>query len=161
MRFVFLGSIALLALSACDGKVSWSDNDTVGNDVEISMRAGDARDRLSLKLPVLDADIALPNLELGRDVDLNGMKLAPDTRVRSLDVTGKDAEGQVRIGFTHPRPPANLLAYYREAAANAGYRDIAAGTTTLKARKEDSALALTLRPNGAGSSGTITLTDSE
>jgi hypothetical protein len=160
MRTMMVGAAALLGLAGCHSDVDWSTDETAnGSDVALSMRTGEDGDRMSVKLPILNADIALPKLQLGENMDLNGMKLAPGTRVRNLDVTDKDTGGEVRIGFSSPQGPPELIAYYKAAAASAGYRDIQAGMASLKARKADDSFSLMLRPEGAGSGGTITITD--
>jgi hypothetical protein len=157
MRTIIFGA-ALLTLAACHREVDWSTDETArGNDVSISMREGDGRDQVAVRLPSLDTNMSVPNLQLGEHMDLNGMKLAPATRVRSFDVTGRNGEGTLRIGFFNPKGAPELIAYYRDAAAAAGYGDIRSGTATLKARKADADFALMVRPEGAGSGGTITI----
>jgi hypothetical protein len=161
MRIILLGTAAL-ALVGCKGNVNWSsDQNEADNAVEIHMSEGEGRDRVAFKLPMLDASVSLPTLGLGDGIDLDGMKLAPDTRVRSMDVTGHDEGGQVRIAFSNPKPPAALIAYYRDAADAAGYRNIRAGTASVQARKDDSDFTLTLRPEGAGSGGLIVIKDTQ
>ncbi|WP_294391329.1 hypothetical protein [uncultured Sphingomonas sp.] len=151
--------IAALALAGCTQKSSWSATETVnGNDVSLSVRTAGDDSVVSLDAPFAMGNVKLPALDSGQHVDLDGIKLAADTRVRNMDVHGKDKGGEVRIGFSNPRPPAALIAYYRQAAQQAGYHAIRSGTASLDAHKDDADFALAVRPEGAGSGGTITVT---
>jgi hypothetical protein len=157
MRTIIIGA-ALLTLAACHKQVDWSTDESVrGNDVSITMREGDGRDQVSVKLPVMDANVSVPNLRLGENMDLGDLKLAPATRVRSVDVNDGDRGGTVRIGFFNPKGAPELIAYYRDAVTAAGYVDVQTGTATLTAHKRDGDFAMMVRPEGSGSGGTITL----
>jgi hypothetical protein len=167
MRRLIL-ALPLLALAACHAKVDLSDQDGNAADGNVHMAVAekaDGKNQVSLSVPGFSANVSLPNLDLGSHTDLDGMKLAPGTSVKTFDVNGRDDakngddHGTVRLSFANPDAPAKLIDYYRSAAAGAGYRDIQGGGDRLAARKGDKQFALMVSPQGAGSQGTITLTD--
>ena len=172
--------LPLVALAACHASVNVSDDaGDGGGNVHIAM--GDAakdgagkdnadrdagKNTVSLKVPGFSANVTLPKLDLGGHVDLDGIRLAPGTDVRTVDVQGDekkagDDTGNVRIAFTHPGTPASLIAYYDKATTDAGYHGVTAGAGGVSATKGDKQFALSVAPDGAGSRGAITLHGAE
>ncbi len=171
MRPISLASAAaLLLLSACHANVEIGDdakND--GDNVHIAMKKGDDKSRVSLDVPGFSAKISLPDLNMGAHMDMDGIKLAPDTDVTSLDIDGHEGKGdhdgdgghdkgEVRMAFTNPGTPASLIDYYRKAASDAGYTGVAATANGLSATKGAKQFALSVSPDGKGSRGAITMT---
>lgn len=165
MRLMLISS--LLALSACHGSsVRWS-SDEAGKDkhVHIAIAGLDGNNQVALNIPGINANLSLPGLKLGEHIDLNGIKLAPDTKVGNVDIVAHDhdgaaagSDGHVRIDFTNPDAPAALIAYYARAATEAGYAAIVSNADGLTARKGAKQFALALRPQAGGSEGRITIT---
>lgn len=160
----------LLLLAACHAGASWSGKDDKDKSVHIAMNGGDGDDHVSLDIPGFDAKLALPNVDLGKHMDLDGIKLAPDTAVHDIDVSGHDGDdgegkdkagGGVRISFTNPRPPAALADYYRRSAADAGYGAITGSGGALVAAKRGKRFTLTAAPRGSGTTGTIMMSGSD
>lgn len=154
---------ALLPLAACGrapGRAGDGDADRAGS-VHIATGEDGGRDRISVDIPGFAGQVALPRLDLGRHIDLDGIRLAPGTVVRAIDITGRDAGGagggRVRLRFANPRPPAALADYYRRSAAAAGFAPLAAGPGAVAAAKGGKRFALAVAPHGAGSEGTITM----
>ena len=168
MRITLLAA-PLLALSACHGShVNWSSDDTDrGDNVHIAIAGSDGNNQVALNIPGLNAKLALPGLKLGDHLDLNGITLAPNTKVGGVDIVAHDhaagagSDGHVRIAFTNPDAPAALVAYYRSAASAAGYEAIVANAGAVTAHKGGKQFALAVQPQGAGSTGQITLTGND
>jgi hypothetical protein len=167
MRSLLPGLAAALLLSACHASVKIGDDEKdAGDNVHLAM--GDAKgnkDHISLDVPGFSAKISLPDMNLGGHMDLDGIKLAPDTDVKSMDITGDDkgssgddGSGTVRMEFTNPGTPASLIDYYRKAATDAGYGGVAATATGVSATKEGKQFAMSIAPAAKGSRGAITMT---
>jgi hypothetical protein len=163
---LILCSIPLLVLAACHAKVDVSDGDgnASGGNVRIAM--GDAaggNNSVAVDAPGFKANVSLPNIDLSGHLDLDGIKLAPDTKIGGMNVDARDSgsegndSGTVRVSFTNPKPPADVINHYARAAVDAGYGDIDRTATTLTAKKENKTFALELGPENGGSRGTITL----
>lgn len=159
---------ALLALSACHASVAVGDDATEqGDNVHIAMNGGDSKNHVTLDVPGLSAKISLPGLNLSEHLDLDGIQLAPNTNVKTVDVQGNDKgndkadEDHVRVEFTNPGAPAGLIDYYRKAATDAGYSGVATTATGVSAEKGGKQFALSISPEGSGSRGAITMRGSE
>ncbi len=163
MRPLLLALPALLLLPACHASVDIADKDQ-GDNVHIAMGDNKGKDDVSLQVPGLSAKVSLPDLHLGTHMDMDGIKLAPDTAVKTIDVVGDDtkgSDGRVHMDFINPGTPASLIDYYKRAAIDAGYSDVAAtaaGVSAVKGRKQ---FALTVSPEGGGTRGTIVMHGSD
>lgn len=159
MRVVFLPLLALpLALGACDIQT----NDENGENVHVSIGLHDSgKQDVSVNVPGFNANVHLPGMNLGGHMDFDGVKLAPDTSVKGMDVFGDDkadeSKGQVHVTFTNPKDTAALLDYYRGALTGAQYRIGTSGVGGIEATKEGKTFSLKLSPDGSGSKGTITV----
>ncbi|WP_174273486.1 hypothetical protein [Sphingomonas bacterium] len=158
----------MLLIAGCD--VHSNADTKSGNDVHISMTKDDkGSGRMSLNIPGFDAKVSIPGFMMNGHMDIDGMKLAPDTQIRTVDVLGKDKDidkgkagddhGSVHLTFTNPKDPAAVLAYYRQAAADAGYTiSPISGDGGLAATKADKKFALAISPESGGSRGSIDIT---
>jgi len=162
---LILCSLPLLALAACHAKVDVGDAD--GNDSEsnVHIAMGDGADgNVSVSAPGFNASVSLPNINLSGHVDLDGIKLAPGTKLGGMNVDahdnggGGEDSGTVRMSFTNSNPPATVIDHYARSAADAGYGSIVRSATSLTAKKNDKDFAVQIAPEGAGSRGTITIT---
>lgn len=165
MRSALLASAALLLISACHASVNIGDDKDGGGNVHLSMGDGKDKDQVSLNVPGLSAKVSMPDMHLGSHMDMDGITLAPDSDVKTVDVQGDDKsaqdEGRVHMEFTNKGTPAALIDYYRKAATDAGYSNVAATATGLSATKGQKQFALAVAPDGAGSRGTITIRGGE
>lgn len=162
MRLAFL--VLPLAVAACDARTSEKD----AKDVHIGIASQDGGDnKVSVNVPGFNANLNLPDLNLGGHMNLDGVKLAPDSHVTGVDVLGDDktteggadGHGSVRVAFTNADAPAKLLDYYRRALADAGFTPGGqSGGGALTATRDKKEFALALAPDGSGSRGTITIT---
>jgi hypothetical protein len=159
------GIVALLLLSACDASVKVGDG-ADGDNVHIAMNGDKDKHGVTLDVPGLSAKLSLPDFNLGQNMDMDGIKLAPDTKVKIIDVVGHDkdqaeGEGRVHLEFTNPGTPATLIDYYKRAATGAGYDGVTATATGVAATKGAKQFALSVAADGAGSRGAITMRGSE
>lgn len=164
MRYAPIAA-SLLLLAACHAKVEiGEDAREHGDNVHVAMDRVEDKKRVSLDVPGFSAKVTLPDLDIGGHMDMDGIKLAPDTDVTSLDVQGRDggaSRGQVSMAFTNPGKPDALIAYYRKAATDAGFADMSTTGSGLAALKRGKRFALSVTPDGAGSRGTIMMTGSD
>jgi hypothetical protein len=114
-------------------------------------------------VPGLSADVTLPGINLGGHIDMDGIALAPDTDVRTVDVRGDDGAGddRVKLDFTNPGSPTSLIEYYRKAARDAGYTAVAATATGVSAAKGKKQFALSVAPEAKGSRGRIVMSGAD
>ena len=166
-KSLILCSIPLLALAACHAKVDVNDADENSSDqnVHIAMNDGDGGgSNVSVDVPGFNAQVSLPNIDMSGHIDLDGIKLAPHSKVSGLDVNAHDGgdkaddDGTVVMKFTDTDPPASVIDHYAKSAVDAGYGAIARTDNALSAKKDDKSFTLAIAPDGAGSRGTITIT---
>lgn len=157
-------ALPLLALAACHAHVDVGDrNDQSGDNVHVAMKDnGAGGSAVSVNVPGFNANVSLPGLDLGSHVDLDGITLAPDTKVSGINVDAQDGpgnrdEGNVRLGFTNPHAPAAVIDHYARSAAAAGYAGITRANGSISARKDDKTFSVSVTPDGSGSRGTITV----
>ena len=161
-----LCTLPLLVLAACHADVDMSDagNGQDGDNVHIAMQDNkDGGSGVSVNVPGFNANVSLPNINLAGHVDLDGIKLAPNSHVSGINVDAQDSkngngEGTVRMAFTNTDGPTAVLDHYARSAADAGYGAIARTDTSLSAKKDDKTFAVEIGPDGSGSKGTITIT---
>jgi len=159
-------SIPLLALAACHANVDVSDGDGNASEGNVHIAMGDAaagNSSVSVDAPGFKANVSLPGINLSGHLDLDGIKLAPDTKIGGMNVDARDNEdqgndsGTVRVTFTNPKSPADVIDHYARSAVDAGYGDVNRTATSLTAKKENKIFELEIAPESGGSRGTITL----
>lgn len=164
---LILCTLPLAGLAACHANVDVSDsgNSQDGDNVHIAMQdKKDGGSAVSVNVPGFNANVSLPNINLAGHMDLDGIKLAPNTHVSGLNVDalngGNDDndQGVVRMNFTNSDGPAAVIDHYARSAADAGYGDIVRTGTSFSAKKDDKTFAVAIAPDGNGSKGTITIT---
>lgn len=167
-RRLILSALPLLALAACHARIDVGDaDDGADGNVQVALADnGKGANKISVDLPGFKANMALPELNLGGHIDLDGIKVAPGTKLGTFDITARETsggedDGRVRLGFTNPDAPSRVIDHYARSAADAGYTAIARTATSLTARKAEKTFALQVAPQGAGSTGTITMAGKE
>jgi len=163
---LILCTLPLAALAACHADVDMSDagNSQDGDNVHIAMQDNkDGGSGVSVNVPGFNANVSLPNIDLAGHVDLDGIKLAPNSHVSGINVDaqdGKNGDGQgtVHMSFTNTDGPGTVLDHYARSAADAGYGAITRTDNSLSAKKDDKTFAVEIGPDGSGSKGTITVT---
>jgi len=163
---LFLCTLPLAGLAACHSSVDISDvgNGQDGDNVHIAMQdKKDGGSAVAVNVPGFKANVSLPNINLAGHMDLDGIKLAPNSHVSGLDVDAQDGkngngEGTVNMSFTDSDGPTAVIDHYARSAADAGYGELVRTATSLSAKKDDKTFAVEITPNGTGSKGTITIT---
>ena len=163
---LILCTLPLIALAACHADVDVSDagNSQDGDNVHIAMKDNkDGGSGVSVNVPGFNANVSLPNINLAGHIDLDGIKLAPNSHVNGINVDAQDSkngngEGVVHMSFTNTDNPGTVLDHYARSAADAGYGAIARTDSSLSAKKDDKTFAIEIGPDGNGSKGTITVT---
>jgi hypothetical protein len=163
---LILCTLPLAALAACHADVDMSDagNSQDGDNVHIAMQDNkDGGSGVSVKVPGFNANVSLPNIDLAGHVDLDGIKLAPNSHVSGINVDAQDGkngngQGTVHMSFTNTDGPGTVLDHYARSAADAGYGAIARTDNSLSAKKDDKTFAVEIGPDGSGSKGTIIIT---
>ncbi len=142
--------------------VSISVKDDDGGDTKVAATA----QGVSVNAPGFSGKLNLPGLSIGGDdIDLDGMKLYPGSKVTGVDVDahGED-KGLVRIAFRSDAAPAKIVDYYRTAATDAGYQLAAAGAGSDQAlsgtKSGGKHFALSVKPGASGATGTILMSGS-
>jgi len=151
-----------LLLAACDIETNSENGDNV--HISIGTKDGD-KEKVSVAVPGFNANVNLSGFNLGTHMDFDGVKLAPDTSVKGMDVFGDDkggnddkGNGQVHVAFTNPKDTAAVLDYYTGALKGAGYAIATTSAGGIEANKDDKTFSLKISPEGSGSKGTITIT---
>jgi hypothetical protein len=164
MRFQLVP--VLLALAACGHREAPAD--TRSATVAFADGGAGNAQSLAIQVPGFSAKLDVPGLSLGPSAfDLDGIPLAPGTRVTGMKITGAagdgsggEGHGAVDAGFTAPQSPAALLAYYRDRARAGGWTEVppAAGQQFAATKAKDRGqerFALVIGAAGAGSTGRL------
>lgn len=182
MKLVFVHAAALLGLVALAGCGGTPDADAHANTEMATISftglgnagaAGDAAQVVAVSVPGFSAKLNVPGINLGGpDTDIDGIRLHPGSRTTAMKITGPagdgsggEGHGTVEMGFIDPTSPADLLAYYQNAAKTAGWREIppAAGQQFAATKAGDrgtQTLAMRIGAQGTGSTGRLTVTGS-
>lgn len=167
MRKAMAGlTVPMLLLAACELKVGkdaeGSTRSGAGGDVAIAQ--SDEGQGVSIAIPGVDGRMKIPGLSLsGDDMDIDGMKLYPGTKLNGLNVTAREGAaggGVVEMRFTSPAAPDAVAAYYAKAARTSGFTGVgvasAGGKATLTATKPGGyAVTIEMAPAGSGTAGRI------
>lgn len=89
-------------------------------DGGITIKSDDDKGRVNLKLPGIDLDVKVPNIDIDAgDVDIGGVAMYPGTKLKSFNIdAGKRAGGEkalVRVAMTFPAAAASVADYYEGA----------------------------------------------
>ena len=161
----FLLRLALLGLI---GVSAGCDND---DGTEPSMRAGPAKMRAGTGEVAAEngtVEVALgegalpigPQLRVGAD-GAGGIPLQRGSQIDGMRVTTGDTNAKtkpaVAIRWHSVDPPAAVLDYYAQAAADVGYQVRREGAMLEGAKADGSRVSVEATARGAGSAGTITI----
>ena len=164
--------IVPVLLAGCEMKIGKDDakdgnraSVSVGEDGNVQISAADGAKGVSIDVPGFSAKVNVPGLELGGDnMDIDGMKLYPGTKLSTVNVNGGDESGVVDMKFASPGSPAAIADYYVNAAKENDFTDVASrkdgANMVVTAKKPDGDLVtIALAPAGTGSNGQIKITD--
>ena len=163
------GLLLATALAGCGRRKDHTDTDTAtisfaGLDNSADGNAAGDAQTVSVSVPGFSAKLNMPGLNLGaKDMNIDGIALHPGASVSGMQVmgaagdgSGGEGHGTVELRFADPAPPAQVLAYYRQAAAAAGWTETppAAGQQFAATKpKESGTQALALQIGAAGPGG--------
>lgn len=109
----------------------------------------------------INADLpGIDGLNIGRDFDIDGVKLYPGAKITSVNVNadGAKPEGQqatVDFGLTAPAAPAAVLDWYAKAFAAKGIVTTSSAGKLSGTTKDGDNFAIELVPDGKGSKGKV------
>lgn len=123
----------------------------------------------------IDTDKFKANLEIpgmtfgGDDMDLDGMKLYPGSRVKGMHVKASDRDGDKRgtvtMDFTSPAAPAAVADHMKTQATKAGFTVSGVSAAGLSGTKADgektNSFTVTLNPNDDATVGQMVITGSK
>ncbi|MFZ5703767.1 MAG: hypothetical protein ACOY5R_00705 [Pseudomonadota bacterium] len=177
-KSIIVAALPLLLLAACEVKVNddakGDANASAGDSAAISFDAGgnvamasaEEPTSLSVSIPGIDAKIKVPGIELGgEDMNIDGMKLYPGSKMTGVNVTDKDGgNGRVEIRFVSPAAPDVVARYYADAAGQADFTGVklaknGAASTVTAVNGEGDPMTITLQPASKGTQGVILMTD--
>ncbi|MBP8234904.1 MAG: hypothetical protein KAY22_21655 [Rhizorhabdus sp.] len=168
-KTIVMAALPLLLLAACEVKVNddtKSDaNASAGDSAAISIDAGGNVAMGSGDQPT-SLSLSIPGIELGgEDMNIDGMKLYPGSKMTGVNVTDKDGgNGRVEIRFVSPAAPDVVARYYADAAGQADFTGVklaksGAASTVTAVNGEGDPMTITLQPASKGTQGSIVMTD--
>lgn len=145
--------------------ISFGDGNASSTDGNSSTGASDKT--VAINVPGFSAKVAVPGLDLGGDdTRIDGIALYPGTRMSGVNInadssndgSGGESQGRVDMAFFAPASPDQLLAYYKGAARNAGWREQppAAGQQFAASKADDKGKTARLALSMAGVAGGTT-----
>ena len=161
--------LALVVLSACGSPDETKDGTNISinakdEDGVVAINADGKTGKVSVNLPGFNANLKLPKMMLDHsNFDLDGVKLYPESKVRSVNVDADDKGGKdkanVRIAFESPADVAKVKAWFKAGFAEQEIKVSETPTGFTGATDDGDAFVLALAPNGrAMTSGTIEIT---
>lgn len=167
-----IGAIAAaLLLGACEAKIG--DPADAGRDEAASVdAAGKAEDgQISIDAPGFDLKLKLPaSIAANAEMDESKTLLFPGSTVAGVHIQASKGgagkpEGAVEIRFDAPAPPAQVLAWYRDAARAADFtiaavkQEGSASMISANQIAEGAPFTVRLAPGQGGTDGRLVLTD--
>ena len=165
MRTVVLLAALALPLAACGAKDEEKASAPVDTaearaaTVEVGGSSG-----LKIDTDGFKASVEIPGMEMGgKDFDLDDMTLYPGSKVTGMAITARDKDGDksgvVKVTFFSPAAPDAVLAHAAKEASREGFTVTRSGLGLTGSGAEDKALAYLVTAEGAGTRGTVTLSD--
>lgn len=165
LHMAALPLFALVGLSACgrhdDGKqgtsVSINAKDEDGN---VAINADGKTGQVSVNLPGFNANVSLPKILLDHsNFDMDGVKLYPGSKVRSIkidaDDSGKQDKSKVHVAFDAPGDPTKVKAWFKTGLTDKEAKFSETPTGFAGTTEDGDPFSIALTGNGAMTSGTI------
>lgn len=161
-KVVLVGAMAALAAcspkSDADGKPH-AKGEAPGTTFTASADSSTGNVKIALPGAKLDIDVPGKMFE-GGNVDLDGIKLYPGSKVDTMNVVAHEHDGEdqakVAIGFTAPAAPAVVRAWMLSQTAQLKRPLRAVGNDLVGSTKEGKAITVALLPvDGGHTNGTI------
>lgn len=163
MKSVFLFLLPACALAACGDAEGTSVSIDAGGkgDEAVKIEADGKSGAVAVKVPGLSANVQLPKIMLDAgNFDVDGVRLFPDSKVRSLNIVADEAAGggpaNVEVQFDAPADPAAVRDWFLKAFADKAVEAVAAGTGIRGVTRDGEAFTIDLAPGGtAATKGTL------
>lgn len=167
VQAIFLPVAAFAMLSACGSKDDGKEGTSIsvngkGTNGDVAITADGKTGKVSVNVPGFNADMKLPKVMLDNsNFDLDGVKLYPNSKVRSVNVNGDESgvwadRSNVRVAFDSPADVGKVKSWFE-----AGFKQheiaVSATPTGFTGKTDDGQnFIVTLKPDGqAATSGTI------
>lgn len=165
MRHLAIASAAALLIASCgDGEgTSVSINATSPNGEGVVLDADGKTGNVAVKVPGFAANVKMPRIMLDAgNFDIDGVKLYPDSKIRSLNILADDGKGKgdnnanVQVQFDAPAPPEQVRDWFAKAFADKSITTSPDGTGLKGTTRDGDAFTIKLAPSGSESTkGTI------
>ena len=130
-----------------------------GSDEENVSIQGGADGKVKFDVPFVKGELSLPaGVMHNGDVDIDGVKLMPGSKVTGFSVMAGDGkDDRVDIGYNAPKPPQAVSAYFIGEFARTGATAEMQGNAVVAPTKEGNKVTITVEPDGAGTKGMVSL----
>ncbi len=115
---------------------------------------------VSVDMPGVEGRFRIPAIKLDNaDVDIDGVKLYPGTKVTGVELSGEEghSEGALVIRFRADAAPASVRDYYLEAFSKKGMRMTASGNGITGQDSNGKPISIALVAQEGGTMGTVRL----
>lgn len=165
----FILPLVLLAgVSACGSSDDAKEGTSVSINAKdkegaVAINADGKTGKVSVNLPGFSANLKLPKMMLDHsNFDLEGVKLYPESKVRSVNIdadsAGGDDKANVRILFESPAELAKVKAWFKTGFSEEGIKFAETPTGFSGTTNDGDPFAVALTPNGTtATSGTINI----
>ena len=131
-----------------------------GDDDEAVSIKADENGNLEFNLPIVEGKMKLPaGVMHNGDVDIDGVKLMPGSKITGFSVFAADEGSNVDIAFSAPASPDQVRAYYVGEFKKQGLEVASAGDAVTGKSKDGSPFTIKVSPAPGGSQGKITVVD--
>ena len=144
----------IVALAACnvERKPSGSDDENLAIE-------GNADGKVKFDVPFVKGEIQLPQSMMhDGKLDIDGVKLMPGSKLTGFSImAGEGKEDSVQIGYSSPKPPAEVTTYFLGEFQRTGATAESHGNAIDATTKDGDTVNITTEADGAGTKGMISL----
>ena len=149
--------LALPLLAACD---IHSKSPAKGDD-KVTIKA-DEGGNLEFNLPIVEGKMKVPaGMMQHGDIDIDGVKLMPGSRITGFSVFAADKGSTVNMAFKAPASPDAVRSYYVDQFKKQGVEVALAGDAVSGKTKDGSPFIVRVTPAANGSQGKIEVQDKD
>ena len=154
-RFAFVMLVPLLA-----GCNVHSKNPAHG-DGNVTTHA-DESGNVGFNLPIAEGQLKIPTSFMHNgDVDIDGVKLMPGSKVTGFSLLGGDKGSTVNMTFSAPASPEDVRAYFVEQFSKQGAKASIAGDAVTGTSKDGNPFTIRVTPAPGGANGAIEIVDKD
>jgi hypothetical protein len=149
--------LILPLLAACDVH---SKSPAKGDD-KVTIKA-DEGGNLEFNLPIVEGKMKVPAGMMSHgDIDIDGVKLMPGSRITGFSVFAADKGSTVNMAFKAPVSAEAVRSYYADQFKKQGVEVALAGDSLTGKSKDGSDFTISASPDGTGSQGKIDIHDKD